>query len=400
MTKTAAAEKIISFAAPAAAMLRKGWNAIYKILRFSPADNIIYPAKCICLSIDKGSIFIAYGTRIIGKVKIKKNTRYNLPHGEFPKPAEVSASVSETIRQWGISKTDIAINLPKALVIIKDQEFPAAARENIGNVISYELDRITPLSANDAYYDFTIISEDDKSIKVNVMAVKKSAVNPYIEALKESGITVSSIFSHSSNLNSGSAVAMDSAAQAVIQYLSAAGEKTDLLTMGMKQTEKMPLGFTLLISFAILTLITIYLASPIYIESKKLQQIEAQIKSKKGDLKAVEALKKDVETLNNELMTIEGFKQNSPDAIEMIKELTAIIPKNTWLSRVRITPTTVEIEGYAETTSGLLTTLENSRHFSKAEFASPTYKDMSFKADRFVIKMLIEGAQKDKEQKK
>lgn len=398
MAKIAIAE-LINPAAAVAVLLRKSWKAIYKILRFSPADNIIYPAKCIGISIDKGFISIAYGTRFFGKITIKKTKKYDLPHGEFPKPAELTAAIAETLREFGISKTDVAIALPKGLIITKDAEFPTAVKENIGNVISYELDRITPLNPDDSYYDFTITSEDTHSIKVNIMAAKASVINPYINALKEIGININSAFTNN-YLNEKSALVKDPGSLAVIYHLSNTDKGINILNKGLKQAEKMPLAFTLILSTAILTIITLYLASPIYIETKKFQQIEAQIKSKKPDLKAVEALKKEVETLSSEVRTIEGFKQNSPKDLDMIKELTSIIPKNTWLTRIRITNTTVEIEGYAETTSGLLTAIENSKYFSKAEFASPTFKDISLKADRFVIKMLIEGSQKDKEQKK
>jgi Tfp pilus assembly protein PilN len=77
--------------------------------------------------------------------------------------------------------------------------------------------------------------------------------------------------------------------------------------------------------------------------------------------------------------------------LDILKELTAIVPKNAWLSRVRVSETNVDLEGYAASASGLLSKLEASSFFKKVEFSSPTFRDTRMNADRFNIKMEIEG---------
>jgi Tfp pilus assembly protein PilN len=86
-------------------------------------------------------------------------------------------------------------------------------------------------------------------------------------------------------------------------------------------------------------------------------------------------------------------------ALNIIRELTVILPKNAWLTRVRITGSTVNIEGYAASATGLMPKLEASSYFKKAEFASPTYRDTRMNADRFNIKVEIEGIKKDEGKK-
>ncbi|MBS1113512.1 MAG: Fimbrial assembly family protein, partial [Nitrospirae bacterium] len=78
-------------------------------------------------------------------------------------------------------------------------------------------------------------------------------------------------------------------------------------------------------------------------------------------------------------------------SLDILKELTAILPKSAWLSRVRVSETNVDLEGYATSASGLLSKLEASSFFKKVEFASPTFRDTRMNADRFNIKMEIEG---------
>jgi Tfp pilus assembly protein PilN len=116
-------------------------------------------------------------------------------------------------------------------------------------------------------------------------------------------------------------------------------------------------------------------------------------------VKKVETLKKDVDALESEVSTISDFKKGRPMALHILKELTTILPKSAWLTRVRVTNTGVEIDGYAAAATELLSKLEASPYFKKVEFASPTFRDVRLNSDRFVIKMEIEGISKQEKGK-
>ena len=79
-----------------------------------------------------------------------------------------------------------------------------------------------------------------------------------------------------------------------------------------------------------------------------------------------------------------------------MKELTKILPDKTWLTRVRVTEDSVELEGYAASATAIISKLENSRYFQKAEFASPTFRDQRQNNERFVIKMELRNENKPK----
>jgi general secretion pathway protein L len=139
----------------------------------------------------------------------------------------------------------------------------------------------------------------------------------------------------------------------------------------------------------------LYLVAPLRVEEKRLQEIDHQIMLRKEEVKKVEALKKEIEALNTEITTINDFKGKKRMALNILKELTSILPKTAWLSRVRTTDVTVELEGYAASATGILSKLEASPYFEKAEFASPTFRDTRMNADRFNIRLAIEGVKKE-----
>ena len=158
--------------------------------------------------------------------------------------------------------------------------------------------------------------------------------------------------------------------------------------------------FTVVLIMVLIAMWILYMVAPLRIEGKRLAEIDRQVQMRKEDVKDVEALKKEIGDLRMEISAVEDFKADRPMALDILRELTMIIPKSTWLTRVRVSESTVNIEGYATSASTLLPKLETSKYFEKAEFASPTFRDKRMNADRFNIKMEIEGIRQAEEAKK
>src|SRR4030042_5435385 len=177
----------------------------------------------------------------------------------------------------------------------------------------------------------------------------------------------------------------------VLESLWSKANGLDLLKKGCHEIPRTPMVFTVILMLSIIVMWIFYMIAPLKVEEKRLHEIDRQIMLRKEDVRKVETLKKEIEALNDEISTINNFKENRPMALNIIRELTTILPKNTWLTRVRITGSTVDIEGYAGSATGLLPKLEASNYFKKAEVASPTFGGGRMNADRFNIKMEIEG---------
>ncbi len=503
MTGATVLNKLSAFASSSSTQLKKIGDPLWRVLTYSLADDSMYPARNICASIDKGVLSVAYGSRFLSGVKIKGTRGYPIEEGKFPQPDVFASSLSLAISDFGAHKPGITLSIPKAWAIIKSVDFPVAVQENLSNVVTYELDRITPFTAEDAYYDFKILGEHEGKLSLLLIAAKADLVRPYIDALAENGLTVNRITINMSGIEtlcryadkktgyifldikkdgyegalfldgfitgafSGSFEAEDrkskidvisqqirpladmlkvhekpahiialledkdpafkellksdmaytvrvmneidmkmsvpgnpadipyAAVGGVLESLWTKAGSLNLLARGMHEQPKTPLGLTVLLLIAIIAMGIYYIISPVNVEEKRLQEIDRQIMLRKEEIGKIETLKKQIDTLRNEITTIHDFKYGRPMTLDILKELTALLPQNTWLSRVKITGTTVNIEGYTTSVTGILSKLEASKYFRKAEFASPTFKDIRMKSDRFNIKMEIEGAQKE-----
>ena len=81
--------------------------------------------------------------------------------------------------------------------------------------------------------------------------------------------------------------------------------------------------------------------------------------------------------------------------MNIVKEVTSVLPNTAWLTRLRISETQVDLEGYAGSATELIPKLEASKYLSRVELASTTVRDQRMNADRFVIRAELEGVKKD-----
>lgn len=502
MTATAVIKKITSFTSGSAAKMQGIWTPIWKVLNFNPSDDLISPKKNLSVSIEKGSLSAVYATRAFSRIMVRGVRDYPFSEGRYPQPDEVASSLVLAKNAFGFSRADVTLGIPKSWTIIRTAEFPSTVKEHLPAVVAYEMDRITPFTAEEAFFDFKVLKESGERLTVLVLAAKTEMITPYLDALKENGLTVErvtvnlagmrtlcsymdrgqnsifvkvdekeyegalcrngslfSVFTHtfagkdedskverlSSEINSilgntqtggktrivawfkdrspslkelfklrlnmplavlgetdtrvrfSSTPPREVPHDAVGSMLESLWPKADgfnLLKKGVVAKHKTPVGLTLLLVFALLGMGALYTVQPLKVEQNRLKDIEVQIAPKKQEVKKIEALKKEAEALEVEIATIGQFKESRPSSLNIMKELTTIIPKTTWLTRLRITDTTVEIEGNSASATELLPKLEGSKLFRKAEFASPTFRDAKTAQERFNIKMEVEGSRK------
>lgn len=471
------------------------FDRLLGILTASPFDEGLSYKKSVVLSIERGVISVACGSRLLSRLKVKAIRSFKYEDSRFPSPEELASAASLFLGEIR-EKPEIDLVIPKSWVVLKIAEFPITVKENLRNVISFEMDRLTPFNPDDVFFDYRVIKEEGERLSLLIIAAKKDTIIPYIEAMKGKGIRVRRItigLSAMANLSSYSGkgdytIFLDvgkrsfesglfngplpvdyvygdfetedvrSKVEKIMSELQNFSERIrpsgrspemllllrdnsirealktgmnyplrilgetdiriklpetkdipyvalgglieslnrdrgiDLLSSGIRGKKKVPFLLTAILVIAIILLSLVYFITPLRIEERRLHAIEEQIAQKKAEARKVELLKKEVDDLRDEITSINNLKEGRTSSLSILKEMTLILPKNTWLTRLRVTETNVDIEGYAGSATELLPKLEASRYFRKAEFSSPTFRDARMNADRFIIKMEIETA--------
>lgn len=485
-------------------VIEAGWRAgriaapLGRALFFSAADEHIAYKKELCISIEKGGVSVAYGTRFLSSVSIKGSVYYPFKDTVYPQPKEAASAVMLAVNELGLSAGSAVLGIPKAMAAVKIADFPATVKDNIQDVITYELDRLLPFSPDSASYDFMVAGGTPEKITVVVAAARAEVIRSYCEAMQEAGISVDRVTLNTTAMGevcrsagrsedfvfawtdgseyegalfidgrfcgvvnesldgaddsskagmitaglrslvdaarkrdgslrppvlmrgggsvlaerlktelglpvlllegySADAGSYSAAAGGVLESLRPGSQRLNLLSGGRHKAPARPKTLSIILALILLSCWIFSVIAPVQQEKEKLGEIERQINLRKSGMKGLDALRKEIDDEKGRIETVTNFKEGSPTALAILKELTAVLPKSVWLTRVRITRSTVEIEGYSSSASELLSRLEASKYFRKAEFSSPSFRDMRMNADRFSVKTEIRGVKEAEE---
>jgi general secretion pathway protein L len=119
--------------------------------------------------------------------------------------------------------------------------------------------------------------------------------------------------------------------------------------------------------------------------SMKLEKVSNASNQLQDQVREVKALSQDIDKVSKEAEEIQNLMMGRVSKLEILKELSVLIPEDAWLDKISITNETIEINGYAESASFLIGTLEDSPLFENVIFPSTITKRGGQK-ERFRIK--------------
>ena len=134
-----------------------------------------------------------------------------------------------------------------------------------------------------------------------------------------------------------------------------------------------------------------------YRYSKELKTLNTEIKKRKPEVEAVERLQKQKDELGKEIFELQKIRSDEMSKIEILRELTQILPSTVWIWSFKYNGKEVEINGFADSASDLIPLLDKSPLFERVEFLAPVTKERHMRSDgdkekeRFRIKAKIEG---------
>lgn len=196
--------------------------------------------------------------------------------------------------------------------------------------------------------------------------------------------------------NGGDARFPVGAAGGLLEGLRPATTAVNLLSKGTRERKRPPITLTVTMVLLVLLLAGGFMAVPYYKGIKRIQGIDRQIADRKEVVRRAMAVKSEIAGIDKEISAIQGFRTDRPLALDVLRELTTLLPKTVWLVRLRIAENTAELEGYASSAPEIVQRLEESTYFKKVEFASPTIRDNRLNKDKFLLKAELKGVQERK----
>ncbi len=247
--------------------------------------------------------------------------------------------------------------------------FPEAARDNIEQVVSYQLDRLTPFTADNAYFNARVARHDKakKEVAADIYVTPKAVVDKLLTRLQAAGVP---------------AVDVVSALDGSISLRNGRGAKPLATEKGVSWS-KVPLYFFI---FALIA----SLAAPIMYKQRRVDQITVATKEMRRGAADQLEIRDKLLAAEEALMFLEERRRTSPVALDVVERLSAEIPKHTWLERLELEGQQVHIRGESNRALSLIDTLEESPHFSRVSFKSPVTRSKENGKDKFHIQARVE----------
>ncbi len=270
-----------------------------------------------------------------------------------------------------LTKAQVIIRLPHQFAIQKELSLPTAAKENLSQVVAYELDRYTPFKPEQVYFAVKRLDGTNElgQIKVLFILTPRLILDGLINDIKALGLSPKHAYYDHSVLGFDK---FDSSYNLLPQQLR---QKTENLTR--------------IINAALVTLMCLLLfaviATPVWIENQAVNSLQLKTNTLEKDAKKVKTLQKDIDASIDETRQLLAEKSAAPAMIEMLNTLSELMPDDTWLSYVQYSDGHLQIQGESPTASALIAVLETSDLFSHVRFVSPVTQDAVNKIERFQI---------------
>ncbi len=283
-------------------------------------------------------------------------------------------AVQRILDRAGLRGADGLVRLPRDKVLRRVVDLPAAAAENLREVLGFEMDRQTPFKADEVRFDFRVSSQDPqrKRIKVDLVVVPRDVVDRVMRLADAWGVDFNLVDMGGKTLHED--------------------QLFDLLPRASRAARgqlRRRLIFATSVLCAAMVSAAVYL--PLQTKYDDLASLEALLSRARTDAAKVDEMRQQVENLTTRSRFVVELKAKQRTATEVLNEVTRILPDTTWVLKFGMRRNRLNVSGYSAKPSALIALLEDSAMFASVRFSSPVTMDQKVGLERFNLTATILG---------
>jgi general secretion pathway protein L len=285
-----------------------------------------------------------------------------VPLGEFP--AEALGDARSLVAGIKADRRVITMTLPGDLVLERDLSLPSGVEENLRQVLGFELDRLTPFGADQAYYDYRVLGRRaaNQKLDVRIVVAPRARVEPWLNTLAAAGL------------------------EPAVVDPAGVWPRANLLPPEVRRhhgwwTSKL----NWLLMLVPLALLVGLLAVPISYKRGLVQQLGQELAQVRSSANQTLSLREKLEKNTQSALFVVNKRSSTPPVVDVLLELTALIPDDTWVQQLELRQGQLQIRGESALATVLLERLEDSAMFSGVGFRSPLVQVPAKTMERFHI---------------
>lgn len=257
------------------------------------------------------------------------------------------------------------LDLGADILVCVQASFPLATERDLDRVLGFEMNRLTPFRSNQVYYDYTLRRRDPDAGKLHVdlYFIPRERLTQILDWCDRVGVPPDQI----------RRVEGDGESRPVrlISRNRLSGVATRMVN---------PALFGLAIVHAIALV-----AVPLLMQRHTLNEMRAELESLREQSAKVMRIREEFQQRVEVPKNLVQSQLERRTMVEILSDLTEVIPKHTWLKSVRVNGENVTIEGASQTATSLPALIEESAAFSNARFDAPIAASRRSNGDAFTI---------------
>ena len=260
----------------------------------------------------------------------------------------------------GQRRAPIELSLPPGMLLEQNVTLPAAAEPALGQVLRYEMDRLTPFTANELFWGWAVQRRDRArgSMSVRLFLAPQAALVPILDALRQAGL-------HPAALQGGP------------------GQWIDL---GRAQAK----GWRRRAVPALAALCAVLAASAVTIpfvqQWRASRQIERQIAALQPAVDRAEVLRRKLVSASACKDVLAAELARVGDPLSVLAALTDILPDDAVLTELAMRQRVVTISGQAASAARLIPALAADQAFRDPAFIAAVTRNETLHSEGFSIR--------------
>ena len=258
--------------------------------------------------------------------------------------------------------------------LAKTISLPQAAEENLRNALGYELDRHTPFKPDDVGFDCCVVGRDEKNreIAVNLVIAPKATISQAVANVAGTGLLVTAV-----------QPGFPDRATLPINLLP-----HDENGSGHLLRLRRWLPWALL---AVLGMVALVL--PIYQKRAQVIELQPQVNVAAQQAQAADILHQQLDRAQAEYNFVLQKRYATPTSLQLLTEVTRILPDDTWLQSFELRTTSkgreLQLQGETGVAGKMIEFFEQSPLLTGASFKSPVTQAPGSQASRFHLGMEV-----------
>jgi len=246
--------------------------------------------------------------------------------------------------------------LSNDVVLHTDVVMPLATEANLREALAYEMDRHTPFRAEEVFYSWRGLKRDREAgqLHFELYVTPREAVEAQIERLKRLGLAPTGVDVATPDGPLG------------INLLP-----PDLRYHVVNQRSRLNWAIGAVTVF----LMIFVMAQSLFLREHQLKEIGEAIDDVREEALAVQQIRKQIDDASEAAGFLQSRKNENGYKVEMLAELTRILPEDTYLDRLSMHEGTTQMQGKSGNAQSLIELINNSDQFGNASFRGPTRLD-------------------------